>query len=124
MNSEQLRKSAALIRANGWCQNSLGRLAGYRMFSSQVMRAAEDGTPCQVCLVGSLLYIDTNHSKGDLLTCVSLVERRLRQRGEKVKLASVWNDLPGRTVDEVLNLLEETAVMAEENYDDADPATI
>ena len=74
-----LKDAAAYIREHGWCQDQLAKLNG------------------QVCLLGALDDIGED-AEGP-------AEELLRERLGGGSIAD-WNDTPGRTVEEVLSVLE------------------
>lgn len=101
-----MRRAASVIRIRGWYQG--GYYDGDR-------RAA--GTPideCAVCLLGAVNVAVGNEPNDPVgaFRFSSVLNDALRQ-STGLAGASAWNDAEGRTVDEVLALLEETARRAE-----------
>lgn len=108
--SELLRKGADEIRRRGWWQGAYGS-------------DHEDLKSCSVCAVGALNAADsgTPYPADDLSDAHYAASRLLDELVWRDGAGSPgivnYNDQPGRTVEEVLDLFERAAVAAEENDD-------
>lgn len=93
--SECLDKAADLLRNRGWIQGSYRNKHGF-------------------CLVGSLIYVSKYYSGAcdgtlsDAKTAHHLLEQYCTYGKNHINPAS-WNDIPGRTKQEVLTLLRNAA---------------
>lgn len=100
------RAAADVIRANGWHQGNFFD-SSVNVYRGQHKLPAEK---CPVCLLGSVnvAVVDDPIDRDD----DARTERQwlLQFTGDHPAL---WNDQPGRTVGEVLDLLERAAVEAE-----------
>ncbi len=88
-----LRAAAELLRAEGWCQGSYGQAGGPR------------------CMDGAILSVTAYPGPYDRALSVM---RPVLDITATTPLA-IWNDTPGRTLDEVLDALERAAQAAEES---------
>jgi hypothetical protein len=106
---QTFRGAANIIRTNGWHQGGLYDLD----VNVRRVAAGEPELPpsaCPVCLIGAINVEATGETwdPEDVAYDVRLWVRELIGGAP-----GVWNDAPGRTVDEVLDLLERAAVAAE-----------
>lgn len=86
-----LAEAGQVIREKGWCQ-----------------RTAVNGAD-QLCLVGALgvvCLMDSADGVASYYESLDLVKERLFAKYEWDETVAMWNDVPGRTVDEVLAILE------------------
>lgn len=105
-----LTTAVAVLETNGWLQGNLYDAA-----------EAETGTPrsaCRVCVVGALNVasaggpvLGLTESEHDLPKTVLLADMARAALGEYVGTdgVTVWNDAPGRTVEQVIDAMRATA---------------
>jgi hypothetical protein len=100
--------AAQIIRNRGWCRGTLLDERGAVCLLSAIF-VASTGKPA------AAFYGEQDH---DALTIAAwevvedLINARYGQRGESSLTIPGWNDLPARTVDDVLALLDDAAAVA------------
>jgi hypothetical protein len=109
------RKAASVIRTNGWTREVLARdpKLGCTLDDLDLIEYAEAARACEVCLIGSIIYVSQDHTYSS--THNILLRQAIRQFEGVEKIHSVpwWNDAPGRTKEEVIQVLEVAALIAE-----------
>ncbi|MFE9432906.1 hypothetical protein [Streptomyces sp. NPDC006640] len=105
-----LTTAVAVLETNGWLQGNLYDAA-----------EAETGTPrsaCRVCAVGALNVasagtpvLGLSESERDLPKAVILADMARAALGEHIgpEGVTVWNDAPGRTVEQVIDVMRTAA---------------
>ncbi|MGQ4343506.1 DUF6197 family protein [Streptomyces sp. SAS_275] len=103
-----LTTAVAVLETNGWLQGNLYDAA-----------EAETGTPrsaCRVCAVGALNVASAGTpvlglAEEELPKAILLADLARAALGEYVDTAgvTVWNDTPGRTVEQVIDAMRATA---------------
>ena len=115
MTTKQILKGAAeRLKTKGWCQGSYGRMAEGVAASKDVGRAVPAGSPCgaggnllgtpvaETDIIGALRQVGGNDPN------VEAAKKQVRRVIGGGNLAD-WNDAEGRTVDEVIAVLEKAA---------------
>lgn len=105
--SELLRKAAGEIRRRGWIQNHLGE--------------SSDVENCAVCAIGAVNAAACGSPFMGLgpgeRAPLDILETLLEEDCSGYVWIANYNDAPGRTVDDVLDLFERAAVRAEADGD-------
>ncbi len=96
-------KAHEQITASTWCQGWMAR------DDAGLNRAVHEEHACRWDLSGWLMRVyGTNKIRYD--TACAKVRRVLEARGQYTGALSGWNDMPGRTAEEVRELLKEAGV--------------
>ena len=105
--AEVLRDAKGVLERNGWLQG--------HYFDDRQFRAGTPAEACRVCLYGALNLAAGNgpHRPLEAAHPVMLAVYAVIDASGDWDGVGGWNDEPGRTVDEVLALLDEAIERAE-----------
>ena len=112
----ELLQSGRSAVEQGWCQGAFGK-------KSEGQIVTDMGAASLVCATGGVMKaghllqildgLSRGHREKLISNAVFVLDQAARARGEGLIDASAFNDLPGRTQDEVLDLYDEAYELAE-----------